>query len=84
MNFGATNILKTAKGKIAAGIALFLLGVVAVLAAPTDADRILCAIPLVVGSALVTRGVRQDREEKRRIRKQAEKSAQKPKKRKKK
>ena len=84
MNFGAGNILKTAKGKIAAGIALFLLGAVAVLAAPTDADRILCAIPLVVGSALVTRGVRQDREEKRRIQKQAEKSAQKPKKRKKK
>ena len=84
MKFGQTNVLKTAKGKIGAGVALFLLGMVAVLAAPTDMDRILCAIPLVAGSALMTRGVRQDREDKRRARKQAEKAAQKPKKRKKK
>ena len=74
MKFGQTNVFKTAKGKIGAGVALFLLGMVAVLAAPTDMDRILCAIPLTIGSALITRGVRQDREDKRRLQKQAEKS----------
>ena len=84
MKFGQSNVLKSAKGKIGAGIALFLLGLIAVLAAPTDMDRILCAIPLTVGSALVTRGLRQDREEKRRAQKQAEKAAQKPKRKKKK
>ena len=84
MKFGQTNVLKTAKGKIGAGVALFLLGMVAVLAAPTDMDRILCAMPLTIGSGLVTRGVRQDREEKRRAQKQAEKAAQKPKRKKKK
>lgn len=83
MRFGASNVLKTAKGKIGVGVAVFLLGLVAMLAAPTDTDRILCALPVVVGSALVTRGLRQDREEKRRLQKEAEK-AQKPKKRKKK
>ena len=84
MKFGQTKVLQTAKGKIGAGVALFLLGMVAVLAAPTDMDRILCAMPLTIGSALVTRGVRQDREEKRRAQKQAEKAAQKPKRKKKK
>lgn len=84
MKFGQSNVLRTAKGKIGVGLALFLLGAVAVLAAPTDMDRVLCAIPLVIGSALATRGVRQDREEKRRARKEAEKAAQKPKRKKKK
>ena len=82
MRFGQTNVLKTAKGKIGVGIAVMLLGVIAVLAAPTDTDRLLCAVLVVVGSAFITRGVRQDREEKRKLREKTEQPP-KPKKRKK-
>jgi hypothetical protein len=80
MKFGQGHVLQSAKGKIAAGLGIFLIGLVAVLAAPTDTDRVICALVLVVGSALVTRGIRQDREEKRKAMKQEEK----PKKRKRK
>ncbi len=83
MRFGQTNVLKTAKGKIGVGLAVMLIGILAVLAAPTDTDRLLCAIPVVIGSAIATRGFRQDREEKRKLREKAEQPA-KPKKRKKK
>lgn len=83
MKFGQTHVLRTAKGKIAAGTAIFLLGVLAVLAAPSDTDKLICSLVLVIGSALITRGVRQDREEKRSIQKAMEK-ADKPKKRKRK
>ena len=83
MKFGQTFVLKTAKGKIAAGLAVFLFGAVAVLAAPTDTDRLLCAVLPVVGAALITRGVRQDRQDKQKFREQSEKAAQKPKRKKK-
>ena len=74
MEFGQTHVLKTAKDKIAAGIAIFLFGVVAVLAAPSDVDKAICSLVIVVGAALITRCFRQDGEEKRRAQKQAEKS----------
>ena len=83
MRFGQTHVLRTAKGKIGVGIAVLLLGMIAVYAAPTDTDKLLCAVLVVVGSAFITRGIRQDREEKRKLQEKAEQPA-KPKKRKKK
>ena len=73
MRFGETFVLKTAKGKIAAGIALILFGVIAVLAAPTAGDKLLCGLVPLAGAALIALGVRQDRAEKRAIRNGEEK-----------
>ena len=64
MRFGQTHVLKTAKGKIGAGLALILFGVVAVLAAPELSDKLLCGAIVCVGVVFICLGVRQDRTEK--------------------
>lgn len=64
MRFGQSHVLKTAKGKIAAGIALILFGAVAILAAPTTADRLLCGVIPLLGVVFVVLGFRQDKAEK--------------------
>jgi len=64
MKFGQTRVLQTAKGKIAAGIALILFGAVAILAAPTAADRLLCGMIPLLGVVFVVLGFRQDKAEK--------------------
>lgn len=70
MRFGQTQVLKTAKGKIAVGLALILFGVVAILAAPTTTDKLLCTLVALAGAAFIALGIRQDRTEKDRIRNQ--------------
>ena len=75
MRFGQTFVLKTAKGKLAAGVALILFGAVAVLAAPTAGDRLLCALVPLAGAAFVALGIRQDRADKRAHRGSEEKEA---------
>ena len=73
MRFGQSFVLKTAKGKIAAGLAVLLFGVIAVLAAPTASDKLLCGVVLLSGAALIALGVRQDREDKRHFRENSRK-----------
>ena len=68
MKFGQTHVLKSAKGKIADGIALTLFGVIAVLAAPTAGDKLLCGVIVLAGLAFISLGVRQDRIEKNSVR----------------
>ena len=68
MKFGQTHVLKTAKGKLAVGVALILFGAVAVLAAPTGADKLLCGAVVLIGAGLIALGVRQDKAEKDQIR----------------
>ena len=75
MRFGQTFVLKTAKGKLAAGVALILFGVIAVLAAPTTGDRLLCALVPLAGAAFVALGIRQDRADKRAYRGSEKKEA---------
>ncbi len=72
MKFGQTFVLKTAKGKIAAGLAVLLFALVAVLAAPTTADRLLCGVVVLASFALIGLGIRQDRQDKRRVRENTE------------
>ena len=67
MRFGQTQPLKTAKGKIAVGLALILFCAVAVLAAPTTTDRLLCSVIGVLGVGFIGLGVRQDKNEKNAI-----------------
>lgn len=64
MKFGQTRVLQTANGKIAAGIALILFGAVAILAAPTATDRLLCGMIPLLGVVFVVLGFRQDKAEK--------------------
>ena len=64
MRFGQTHVLKTAKGKLAVGAIVLLIGALAALAAPTAADRLLCGAVVLVGAALAAFGIRQDRAEK--------------------
>jgi len=68
MKFGQTHVLNTAKGKIAVGIALIFFGVVAILAAPSTADKLLCGVIVLIGAALIVLGIRQDRTEKNQFR----------------
>ena len=68
MKFGQTHVLKTAKGKIGVGLALILFGVIAVFAAPTTGDKLLCGVIVLAGLAFIYLGVRQDRIEKNSIR----------------
>ncbi|MBQ9646998.1 MAG: hypothetical protein IJV43_01380 [Oscillospiraceae bacterium] len=68
MRFGQTHVLKTAKGKLAVGLALILFGAAAVLAAPTTPDKLLCGVIAAAGLAFACAGVRQDRAEKRGLR----------------
>lgn len=68
MKFGQTRVLQTAKGKIAVGIALIFFGVVAILAAPSTADKLLCGIIVLTGAALIVLGIRHDRMEKKQFR----------------
>ena len=68
MKFGQTHVLKTAKGKLAVGVALILFGAVAVLATPTTSDKLLCGIIVLIGAGLIVLGVRQDKAEKEQIR----------------
>ena len=67
MKFGQTHVLKTAKGKLAVGVALILFGAVAVLAAPTGVDKLLCGAVVLIGAGLIGVGVRQDKAEKEQI-----------------
>ena len=64
MKFGQTHVFKTAKGKIAVGIALIFFGAVAILAAPSTTDKLLCGLIVLTGAALIGLGIRQDRTEK--------------------
>ena len=68
MKFGQTHVLKTAKGKLAVGVALIFFGAVAVLAAPTGTDKLLCGAVVLIGAGLIGVGVRQDKAEKDQIR----------------
>ena len=68
MRFGQTKVLKNAKGKIGVGLALIFFGAVSVLAAPTAADKALCASIVLAGAVFIWLGVRQDRSEKDAIR----------------
>ena len=68
MKFGQTRVLQTAKGKIAVGIALIFFGVVAILAAPTATDKLICSLIVLTGAALIVLGIRQDRTEKKQFR----------------
>ena len=68
MKFGQTHVLNTAEGKIAVGIALIFFGVVAILAAPSTADKLLCGVIVLIGAALIVLGIRQDRTEKNQFR----------------
>ena len=64
MKFGQTRVLQTAKGKLAVGVALIFFGVVAILAAPSTSDKLLCGLIVLTGAALIGLGIRQDRTEK--------------------
>ena len=68
MKFGQTRVLQTAKGKIAVGIALIFFGVVAILAAPTATDKLICGLIVLTGVALIVLGIRQNRTEKNQFR----------------
>ena len=68
MKFGQTHVLRTAKGKLAVGVALILFGAVAVLAAPTGTDKLLCGAVVLIGAGLIGLGIRQDKAEKEQIR----------------
>ena len=68
MRFGETSPLKSAKGKIGVGAALLLFGLVAVLAAPETADKLLCALVPLLGAGFLVLGVRQDRGDKKKFR----------------
>ena len=68
MKFGQTHVLKTAKGKLAVGVALIFFGAVAVLAAPTTSDKLLCGAVVLIGAGLIALGIRQDKAEKEQIR----------------
>ena len=74
MKFGQTRVLQTAKGKIAVGIALIFFGVVAILAAPSTADKLLCGVIVLIGAALIVLGIRQDRTEKNQFRNHSKKA----------
>ena len=64
MRFGKMNSLKTAKGKIGAGLVLILFGVVAILAAPRPTDKLICSLVVFAGACSIALGIRQDRAEK--------------------
>ena len=68
MRFGQTHVFKTAKGKLAVGIALIFFGVVAILAAPTATDKLICGLIVLTGVALIVLGIRQNRTEKNQFR----------------
>lgn len=68
MKFGQTHVLKTAKGKIGVGLALTLFGAIAILAAPSVSDGLLCSLIALAGGVFIALGVRQDRTEKNSIR----------------
>ena len=62
-------------GKMRSFIRAILFGAVAVLAAPTTGDRLLCALVPLAGAAFIALGVRQDRADKRAYRGSEEKEA---------
>ena len=62
-------------GKMRPFIRAILFGAVAVLAAPTAGDRLLCALVPLAGAAFVALGIRQDRADKRAYRGSEEKEA---------
>ncbi len=64
MRFGQTNPLRAAKGRMGVGVALVLFGLVAVLAAPGTADKLMCALVVFAGAGLFVAGMRQDLREK--------------------
>lgn len=64
MKFGQTHVLKSAAGKIAVGIALAVFGAIAVLAAPSTADALLCGAVPLLGAGFLAWGIRQDRADK--------------------
>jgi hypothetical protein len=67
--------MNNALSKTVICLALILFGVIAVLAAPTTGDRLLCALVPLAGAAFVALGIRQDRADKRAYRGSEEKEA---------
>ena len=67
MRFGETSPLKSAKGKLGVGAALLIFGLVAVLAAPGTTDKLLCALVPLLGAVIAVLGIRQDREDKKKL-----------------
>ncbi len=68
MRFGQTFVMRTAKGKIAVGIALVFFGALAMLAAPSTTDALICGVVPLLGLGFIVFGIRQDRRDKAQFR----------------